>query len=597
MTLTNTPSPAPLVPTLNGGAIPTNFRPYSDITSFTYRTGMTHMALVENMRHWIQKSLIPFLNDNFSEMEGSWEIQVNSLLAAVNATLEAQTADNAQAISDALTAISEADIAITDPAIMAVLNTSNSAVRAWLNDHYGSGAVVTPEAVLEAYTVADSVLKAQLDADYDAKGTGQAIRDEFANLLARNIIMAPPPLGAGVEDTTALMAVIAPAADSGATVYLQRGTYLCNLNLPAHFQQVKIIGSGMRGTILKAADKTKPVVKFNGGSGQVGGGGLYECGLTSADGAVAEGIALAFSGTTGCSARAVRISGSFAEGVRFWNERSGDFTEMNTFEGDISGATTPVLYAVDNGVESFHGSGLVGNTTINITNNTQYVVNIDKNALPYNAPMSFTVWFISTAARLFRIGAVNRASGRSPSFYGTIRCENNSGQTGYDAAISDGNTAVLYQGGVSWLGVGSTRLGRLRLCRKIGYDGGTVWGELFPVTTDAALKNTPTNIATEFEGGSMHLVAVTISGPNYEFHAILAVQRSRFNGDQGFITELGRTQFLDSNGKGAPTFAFTTGGVVQASNPNYDSTFHAYVTVTNMGGGYNHTLLSQDTLV
>jgi hypothetical protein len=143
-----TPNPAPVVPAINGGVIPTHFRQYTDVTSFTYRTGMSHMALVENMRVWIQKTLIPYLNDEFGEMESSWEIQVNNLITAigsiietqrlnVNDALTAQSADVAEQLSSTLTEIvAGADGQLNDGLVLSALESANSTALAFLDGRY-----------------------------------------------------------------------------------------------------------------------------------------------------------------------------------------------------------------------------------------------------------------------------------------------------------------------------------------------------------------------------------------------------------------------------------------------------------------------------
>lgn len=523
------PSTFPLISATGLGVV--TLRPFPDVAPFSLRSGATYESIQYSIYTWLRDELIPYLNDNSAQV--LLQQSIDTVTDAVNKALGAQAATVNAALNAAVQQVVTANIPIT-----------------------------------------------------------------AALFETMGVHIAPLPLGNGQDDTAALLAVIAPVHAIGGTVQLRAGTYLVNLDLAHQFQQVRIVGAGQRATILKAFDKTKPVVKFNGGSGSVGGGGIEQLSITSADGAASEGIALAFSGTTGCKAKDVRIYGSFQEGVRFWNERgangSGDFTEFNTFEGDISGCTQPVRYQVTNGVESFHGSGLVGNTTINIPTTCTEIIYVDKNGLPYNAPMSFTVWLKSTQdTRLFRIGSANRADNRHVSFHGTIRVENHGLTAGYEMGVVDAPAKcnVLYAGEIMWLGTGDMLLGNIYLCNKIGYEGGTVWGFFKPYSTRATLKNTPTIISTAGEASALTLFAVHIQGTNYEYHALWLVQRSQFDGTQAFMVELARTQFSDSGNKGAPTITFNN--ALYASNPNFDSTFKAYVGVTHLSGGAKADWMTQ----
>lgn len=523
-------------------------RPLPDVQPFSIQSGYSFEGILSDMRTWLRDVLVPYLQDNSAA--AIFQQNVDTMIDTVNKALTEQSSIVTAALNAAVNEVINADIPVADPLILAVLNAVSSQTRDWLHAHFADG------------------------------------------------VTAPAPLGNGQDDTAALMAVIAPVHVIGGTVHLQSGTYLCNLDFNPQFPQVRLVGKGMRATTLQGFTSAKPVVKFNGGSGGIGGGGIEHVRITSAAG-TSNGIALAFSGTTGCEARRVKIDGAFSEGVRFWNERGdatqGDFTELNTFEGDISGCYTPIRYQVDNTVESFHGSGVVGNTTINLpADSTNAVVEIDKNGVPYNAPMSFTVWFQAAGAKLFRIGSQARAAGRGVSFYGTIRCEGHPSASDSDMAISDGNLCyVMYAGEIMWLGSGSMRLGRLMLCNKIAYEGGTVWFEPKPISSFATLKNTPTVVAdgAYFEAASISLVAVTVQAPGYEFHAVLLVQRSQFDGSQASIVEIGRTQDLDSNNVGDPQWGFNS--ALYCTNANFTPAFTCYVTVTALGGGPLHNLLSQ----
>lgn len=138
------PVVGPIGTDLLGGGF---FRQYTDIAPFTYRAGMTYASELEALRVWTFRTLVPFLNDNFGDLQDEWVLNVTRLTNAVDTALAAQTADNAgrltaqaadnaQKIADALTAIAEADIPITDPGVLAVLNSPTTGTRGWLDSHY-----------------------------------------------------------------------------------------------------------------------------------------------------------------------------------------------------------------------------------------------------------------------------------------------------------------------------------------------------------------------------------------------------------------------------------------------------------------------------
>jgi hypothetical protein len=115
------------------------FKPVPNVTPFTIRDGSTMLKKIDGMQKYIQRVLIPWINENFAELADAFETQVNYLLTQVNAALAEQTANNEAAnaeleasvdaklaeleayINAAVESIISSSIEVSDPVVTALL--------------------------------------------------------------------------------------------------------------------------------------------------------------------------------------------------------------------------------------------------------------------------------------------------------------------------------------------------------------------------------------------------------------------------------------------------------------------------------------------
>lgn len=531
----------PALSFLNGMYAPL-LQPLPTSTPFTYRSAATYASILEEMRAWIEYDLIPQLNAGNTQ----WDASLLSLQTQVDAALAAQKTSVDAAIAQAVADFANANVDITDPVIVAALNAPGSATLAWLG-------------------------------------------------------YAPAPSGG--DDTATLLAVVNIAAHTTGYVRLQTGTYHANLDIFNSFNQPIIQGAGTKYTVIQATSKQTPAVKFNGGSGASAYGGLRDVTLIPAPGG--GGVGLCYSGCNTVKSESILIAPNsagevFDEGLLFWNERPGDFTEFNTFEGDILGAKQPVHYKVSNGVESFHGSGLVGNSIVNCAgSNTGPVILIDDPGLVYNAPL-YLHWFKSGPLQ-YLIQVNNHVGGRHMTMYGQITIEGDGGETSASLVrgpgASNNNMRVLFEGRIHWFSGNQGTLGELYLVRKTDHDGvsNTVGVAYEPWTSRTALKSGASDVIRTdiMSGGDSALLSITIVGPNYQKNYTYLFWKSPFNSG-GVLTQLAAPFAADTGSVGETIVtAPTTSSSIQVSNANFTPSFTALATLNPLGGGLSTNNVQQ----
>lgn len=410
---------------------------------------------------------------------------------------------------------------------------------------------------------------------------------------ARAVFAAPAPSGG--DDTAALQALVNLATTTNGKLILQPGVYKANLATPSGYIQPLIEGTGRHQTTIQAVSNTAPAFQFNGGSGSLAGGGLRSLALQCAP--QGGGQALVYAGCGGVDSKDVYIAGNngqyFAEGVTFWNNAMQNFTEFDTFEGCIDGAVQPVRYRVDNGVESFHGSGITGNTIINpVSTSSNPIVQVDSPALPYNAPLSFTAFFNNASQYL--INHANTTPGRHASFYGNIRLEGNGGQAANFALVRAATALVYYMGTVSWLSPQTAVLGVMYLVDKVTYQDSAIIAQKRPTTFRAIGKSTASILGVNFlYGGETGLVSVHIAGGNYDKAWVFLVMQSPYN-DTGFVQQLAQPSNIDNAALGDPTFTWSGAGL-NVANSKFTSAQAIYARFTPLGSAMQSSDLAQSS--
>lgn len=129
------------------GPYPPSYLPYTNITPFTYRDGLTYLEQLESFQAYINNYVIPFINDTYNTLGPEFQAQIDALTADVNAQFAAiasdfntkQTAQDAATdkkiadltkfVNDSIASIINNTIAVTDPVIYGVLNNPASQSR------------------------------------------------------------------------------------------------------------------------------------------------------------------------------------------------------------------------------------------------------------------------------------------------------------------------------------------------------------------------------------------------------------------------------------------------------------------------------------
>lgn len=133
--------------------------PYTNVTPFTYRDGLTYLEVLEDLRAWLRDTLVPWLNDTVGSLESAWHTEVDALVAAVNAALDAQATQVNGALTTQSGEVNENIAALTlyvNSSIAEIINNSLSANDGIVRDLVNNVASLT---------------RVALDAVYQAKGT------------------------------------------------------------------------------------------------------------------------------------------------------------------------------------------------------------------------------------------------------------------------------------------------------------------------------------------------------------------------------------------------------------------------------------------
>ena len=110
------------------------FKPVPNVTPFTIRDGATMLKKIDYINKYIDRVLIPWINENFAELADDFEEQVNILIAAVNAAIQAVIDDS---------------IELQDPVMAGIVADLESQTRELLDTIYASKTV---EATVAGHT-------------------------------------------------------------------------------------------------------------------------------------------------------------------------------------------------------------------------------------------------------------------------------------------------------------------------------------------------------------------------------------------------------------------------------------------------------------
>lgn len=157
------------------------FKPVPQVTPLTYRDGVTMLKKLDDLKKYINRVIVPFVNDNFSELADEFEAQVNILIAQVNAALDAQSADVDQKISDLETYVNEqialiigSSVEVQDDVVAAIFTNPTSDSRIVTDALYAEKAVETDVSALNTLTEIGRLSESALDTRFDEKADNAA---------------------------------------------------------------------------------------------------------------------------------------------------------------------------------------------------------------------------------------------------------------------------------------------------------------------------------------------------------------------------------------------------------------------------------------
>ena len=68
------------------------FSPLPNIAPFTYKDGETYLSTLENLRSYVNLTLVDFINTNFSALGNDFILEIATLTSTVNTALNNQVA-------------------------------------------------------------------------------------------------------------------------------------------------------------------------------------------------------------------------------------------------------------------------------------------------------------------------------------------------------------------------------------------------------------------------------------------------------------------------------------------------------------------------
>lgn len=524
------------------------FRRVSDVTPFTYRSGMTYTALLESLRDYLINGFVPWTHDEFEEFSESWSENVSTVITAVNTALADQRTEVAANLASTLAEIvAGSNTALNDATIDAALHAAGSTALAYLDGRYAASTTVTEEFA----TVTANI------------GT------VTAGLAGVKRFYAPDPNG--TDDTTALQALFTAMMDSDGVgsgvgeVILGPGVYKGNWIINAGFWSGKIKGRGKQATYLQSLDETHAVLRVNGTSGSISSGSLEDVTIAGTDitaTTARHGVGTELNGIGGFHIERVQYT-NLDQAHRWMISTPGQFTEFCLLRDiNMNYCTHPLTY---DGVGSYHGSGVDGNSIVGVVSGGELML-IGAGCNVYNAPLSLTMFTPvgSTAGNAI----VNNYAG-PVYFYGHFRMEMQGGE--YTLGFAGG--AYVYYAGEILMWGGPSHLGKLFLVEKVVSTGTTVIPHLKPWNTKQTLNTgtTPIMGGAPIVGPGTYDCEIEVFGPagywySYSVRAwtsgtsvpaVIDILKTRVSNDPGSV--------------GAPTFAWDNGLTI--TNNNFNTNF------------------------
>jgi len=210
------------------------FNPVSNITPFTYRDGLTNLAILEGLRCYVNETLVDFVNTNFGKLGDDFETQVNLLITQVetqltaqndavagqlntqNTTVTTQITDLTNFVNTSVASIINSSVAIVDPMLSDIIDDTASESRLKLNSLYSRKAGVGDGVIFVSTNGSDG---------NDGLSIG-------APKLTINAAVAALPAGGGVVDILAgTYTVTQPLPNRSAITYRGSNRGVTRLNV------------------------------------------------------------------------------------------------------------------------------------------------------------------------------------------------------------------------------------------------------------------------------------------------------------------------------------------------------------------------------
>lgn len=422
---------------------------------------------------------------------------------------------------------------------------------------------------------------------YTPAGTGAVSRSVSSKLQESVSVKDFGAIGDGTtDDTAAIQAAIDYAAPLGKIVFVPAGTYKITSTLvkAQAFYGLNMMGEGYYLTRFSypTLSSNTPCLRIVGGSGVLCGAKVEGIGF---DGNASNTWAIEIRDQCGQLVQLCQF-GENLRGVVFNNYNTGGFTEYCHVESCdfTSGCVTAIEYKITSGNDSFNGSGLSGNCTVN-SNSTNPVVIVGDQCRPYNAPLSLQLWN-PAAMSLIQNNNTGSPSVKNCSWYGRICIESNTNMV----TLASGYERTYFAGPVMAISEYWQR-GVMRVVHQYqSRNDGSIGAALSPysvskltVTTGTAIDCGFNNMGTFVGIYNSYLVEVTLIGSNYRYTHICNVNLASGVGGSDAIVVLATPQAFNVSGWGASTLSINGSQQLVVTNASGGFSVTAYVGVTPIG--------------
>ena len=263
------------------------FRPYTNITPFTVRDGATYLTVLEELRNWLNTTLVPHVDTEVADLVIAWEDNANTLLANVitalneqNDTVTAQlNAQNASILSqlndqnaaitaqlaaqdanvtdqintmtayvdNAVQSIINSTIEVSDPVILGVLNANGNSTQK-VRD-LSNAELESAKGIANGVATLDGSAKLP-ETQVPDRLSDDSLTENYAPRLAVYVdAFNPDPTGVTSSDAAILAALAALGSSPGFLIF-GTGTYKFSTSLELIKPGQRIVGQGRGATFL-----------------------------------------------------------------------------------------------------------------------------------------------------------------------------------------------------------------------------------------------------------------------------------------------------------------------------------------------------------